>query len=190
MASAFSKTLIALGAFTLGAATFTASDAAARPPRDRAEPSARGDDDADRGRHGHRPGGKAMRLAHAVGRLDLTADQQAALDQIMAEMEADRPDRGGRTGDRRGRMEAILDGEVSSADLHAEVDARAAAHAARAHDDVDRVLEIVSLLTPAQKEALKAQLAERAERRGERGGRGGGPREGSGKGRGHGKRAR
>lgn len=184
MASTFSKTLLALGAFTLGAATFTATDAEARPNRAQAAHAEQGP------QHKHR-GGKAMKFIRAVERLDLNADQQATIDQIKADIEADRGERDGRKGKKRERMEGILDGTVSAADLHAQVDARADKMAARGHEDVDRIMEIVSILTPAQKDELKGMIAQRGERRGQgregRGGRGG---QGQGHGQGYGKRGR
>jgi len=111
-----------------------------------------------------------MNLARAMGELDLTDEQQAALDDVrddlrdrMRDMYRERKE------DRIDAMEAFLSGELTADEMHARVDAHSAERAALAHASIDGFLGVYETLTEDQKAQLSTLLKERAEQRQEAG---------------------
>ena len=130
----------------------------------------------------HGPRGAGGPFVHAVKSLDLTAEQQTQIDGILEEARANKPERGERGAGREALMDELLSANPDVATLHADIDAKAAAHAQRQHDRIDDLVEISSLLTVEQKAELATRLeemkAERDARRAAFGERG--PRDGRG----------
>ena len=162
MTQSLSQTLLIAAVIGLGAVGISSMDAEAAP---------RG---PDAGQHEHssktsRRGGKAKMFVKAVQQLDLSPDQQSTVDKVKTEMKAERAARKeqrGERGERGERLEALLDGSLSEASVHASIDERAARKTARAHQDAEWIFEILDVLTPAQKRELKSVIemkqAERA----------------------------
>ena len=162
MTQTLSQTLLIAAVLGLGAVGISSMDAEAAP---------RG---PDAGQHDHsskaaRRAGKAKMFVKAVQHLDLSPDQQSTVDKVKAEMKAERAARKEQRGAReeRGeRLDALLDGSLSEASVHASIDERAARKTARAHQDAEWMFEILDVLTPAQKRELRSVIemkqAERA----------------------------
>lgn len=193
MAFSFRTVLMGAGFIALGAATSVSLDASARR-------GGHGEGMHERGsghRGGRLPGGG---LARAMGELDLTVDQEVALESLRADAEADRqvPRGEGRSG-RGDLVEQLASGALSRDEMHDRIDARAASRTERAHASLDRILDVYETLTPEQlaelamvieeNQARRAERAQRFEESGESGGRrgrgegrGGGGRGGGGRG--------
>lgn len=161
------RTLVfGLGMATLGAVGATAATAVAQPGAER--PGMH-----ERGPHAHGPKLPGARFAHAVARLDLTADQEALNDDLK---ESTRDDMKALHEAHKADMEGLKDqflgeGEVDRAGLHAMLDEHAADRLALAHGFLDRVIDLRDTLTPEQKaeigemaEEMEARRAERMER--------------------------
>lgn len=166
MAQSLSQTLLIASALALGGLGFHSLDAEASP---------RGDGAAqhDRGSKGHKAGGKARAIVKAAKLLDLDADQQATVDAVEAQMRAARDARKGQRGERGGRLDGILDGSISEAQVHAHIDERAAQKTARAHQDAEWTFTVLNVLSAAQKQQLGSIIEERRASRGS-GGQGAG----------------
>jgi len=164
MNSTFSKTLIALAFTTLGAISIPSQTADAAPSQDRAE---RSQDRGDRGQAAQRQGkgGNGRGLLKAVSKLDLSAEQQASLDQIVAEAKAERQARRGDREERGAKMVGLLDGSVDVDDLHRAIDQRGQERTTQDHADLNRSVRIIAILTPAQKTQLQEMVAARDARR-------------------------
>ena len=140
----------AAGFMALGATSTLAMDAAARPG----------------GSEAHRRGPKlpGAGLARAMAQLDLTDAQRASLEELRDDVREDvREARSARAVKRGDIAESILNGELSRAEIHADIDARAAQKVAMAHEMVDRVLDIYETLTPEQRAELSEVIADHAE---------------------------
>ena len=152
--------VLALGLLSVGATATVALDAAASPP---------GVGMHQRGPGNHGPKMPGAGLAKLLAQLDLTEDQQAALDalrdDVIAEMKALHAERKASRGD---LVEQLVAGELSRKQVHAMLDERAAAKAAMTHDIVDRILDIHASLSPDQLAELQQLLDEREARRAER----------------------
>ena len=181
MANKMTTVVLSVGMLALGAMGATTLSASAAPD-DLSGDGVSQVDDCEQGRDGHRKRGKrgkrggpgdGARIIRAVESLDLTADQQAAIDAIKADVEADRAERRaemeGRRGERGQGWEAMLEAEqIDRAALHAELDERSAARNARAHDQLDTLLDVMEVLTVEQRAELADMAREKRAERGER----------------------
>ena len=152
--------VLALGLLSVGATATVVLDAAASQP---------GVGLHQRGPGNHGPKMPGAGLAKLLAQLDLTEDQQAALealrDDVIAEMKALDAER---KESRRDLVEQLVSGELSRKQVHAILDERVAAKAAMTHDILDRILDIHASLSPDQLADLQQLLEEREARRAER----------------------
>jgi len=167
MASPLRTLALAVALFGLGATSPFAADALAGPP---------GPPDMEGRAHHRGPKMPGAGLARAMSQLDLTADQQAALESIRDDLKGEmRGHRDERQADKDGWLEALRSGEIDRAAVHADIDTRAAERLALSHQVLDRVLDVYDSLTPEQKlelvEVIEDHEAEMSER-GARGARG------------------
>lgn len=160
MAFSFRTVLMAAGFMALGATTTLALDASARG-------GGQGMHQRGPGHHGPRVPGAG--LARAMGQLDLTADQQAALesirDDVMADMKAMHAERKAEKGD---IVEQLATGELSRDQVHSQIDAHAAERTEMAHEVVDRIMDVYETLSPEQRAELVTVIEEHQARRADR----------------------
>ena len=119
-------------------------------------PEARPGKRGKRGKHAH-PGARMMK---AVEQLDLTDDQRSQLEALKAEHRPEgKRGKQGRKGKRGGgeRVDLFSD-TVDREAAHAQLDARYAERLERAHTQLDRALDVLSILTPEQRAELKVSM--------------------------------
>ena len=151
MAGKIKGALMALGLMALGALGGTAASVHAAPggPEVVAASDALGAESAEDRRRGR--GGKGRAMKRALSKMDLTEEQQTAINGILEQARAERGERSQPESLKRNAMETVD---------------RAAAHAAlaerhlRAQKRLDVRLDILEVLTPAQ----RAELARRVDR--------------------------
>ena len=122
----------------------------------------------------HHPPHHGAHLLRAVESLDLTADQQAAIDAIKAEVRDEREARRAEFQAGRPERQDALQGLLTEASLdrdaaHAALDEAAALRQERAHAELDSMLDVLEILTPEQRTALAAQLEARRQEHAEQG---------------------
>lgn len=159
-----SRIVLAAGFAVLGALSMVTFSAVAAPDEPAAQIECADSDSCEEARPGEgrvRKGGKSgsrgRRLMEAVEGLDLTDAQRSQLDAMKAEKRSERAGKKGRRGQRGGQAD-LLSGELDRAAAHAALDARYDKRLERAHSELDRTMDVLDILTPEQRLALKAEL--------------------------------
>lgn len=143
------RTLVAaLGLVALGATTTLSADALARP----------GGEAHQRHRGAKIPGAG---LARAMASIDLTAEQEAALSAIHADVRAElEAGRAQHRAERDAWKARVESGEIDRAEVHARIDAESARRAELAHATIDRILDVYDSLSEDQLAELSALMDE------------------------------
>ncbi|MFT5681896.1 MAG: Spy/CpxP family protein refolding chaperone [Myxococcota bacterium] len=163
-----SRTLFAAGFAVLGALSMVTFSAVAAPDEPTAQVESAESDTCSKthegrsgkssrsGKRDRRGGGKMMA---AIESLDLTDDQRSQLDALKAE----RPERSGNGRQGRGEKVDLFSSEIDRDAAHASLEARYQERLGRAHTELDQTLDVLDILTPEQRLALKAE--QKGERR-------------------------
>jgi len=100
----------------------------------------------------------------AVESLDLTPEQRSQLEAMKAGHRPNKQAKGQKRG--QGSSVDLFAGDIDRQAAHAQIDSRYQNRLERAHTRLDRTLDVLAILTPAQRAELKAEL--KPEQRSER----------------------
>jgi hypothetical protein len=106
--------------------------------------------------HSGRSMGGAMKFAHAMAGLDLSAEQQQLLTDLRAEIQADIASHRDENGDEMTAfVESVAEGkDIDRAALHRRIDEAAAARTVLAHKVIDGLVDVYDSLDATQKGEL------------------------------------